>query len=142
MKTSQLVGSGIAVVLVAIVAFLGGIHYTQSSAGGTSQTGNYQFSGRAGTSARGLGSGTAGTIVSVSPTNLTIQTPNGSSQIVFFSSSTPVMKIVSGSASDLSAGISVVIAGSPNADGSLTAQGIEIRPAGMFLRARTGTSQN
>lgn len=53
---------------------------------------------------------------------------NGGSKIVFFSNSTQVMKTAVGSTSDIAIGSNLTITGIPNADGTLTAQSIQIRP--------------
>ena len=52
-------------------------------------------------------------------------------KIVLVDSSTQITKTVAGTAGDLSVGTSVTISGSANSDGSITAQNIQIRPAGM-----------
>lgn len=84
------------------------------------------FGGRAG------GGFTAGRILSVGNGTMTIQEQNGSStEIVLVGPSTEIEKMVSGSVSDLSAGTNVVITGTPNSDGSMTAQSIQLRPAGL-----------
>jgi len=54
----------------------------------------------------------------------------GGSRIVFFSSSTQVMKSTSGSLDDLKAGEQITVTGNMNTDGSVTAQSVQIRPAG------------
>jgi hypothetical protein len=61
--------------------------------------------------------------------SLTIKDRNGNSIIVFFSDSTTIGKSIAGSASDLNNGQQVTITGQANADGTYTAQNIQIRPA-------------
>ncbi len=89
-----------------------------------------------GSFARGTAAGgmLAGTIVSVSGQEVTIKTPDGSSHIVLITPSTTVSKSVSGSVSDVTSGANVLISGTQNTDGSLSADLIQLRPAG----ARTG----
>lgn len=71
-----------------------------------------------------------GQIIAMDSTSLTLQLRNGSSQIVFYATSTPVSKMVSGSMSDLSLQKDVTIIGTKNPDGSVTAQSVQVRPAG------------
>ena len=69
-----------------------------------------------------------GQIISQDNTSITIKTQDGSSKIVFFSGSTQIGKLAQGSSSDLSIGEQVMINGQSNADGSIAAQNIQIRP--------------
>ena len=86
----------------------------------------------------GAGQGTAGagmvngTILSVDPTSLTVQMRDGSSRVIFYSTSTPVLTTTAGSIADLSAQKDVTIIGISNADGSMTAQSIQVRPQGQL----------
>ena len=58
--------------------------------------------------------------------------PNGNSQVVFYSSSTQVMKPTIVPASTLGAGTRVMIGGTANSDGSLTAQSIQVQTGSGF----------
>jgi hypothetical protein len=53
---------------------------------------------------------------------------DGSSKIVNISPSTTYSKTDTGSKSDLKTGIRVAAIGSPNSDGSVTAQNVQINP--------------
>src|SRR4029077_14482427 len=93
--------------------------------------------------ARGTGGGgfVAGTLVSKDATSVTIQLggPNASStnagatgsKIVLYNGSTQIGKFDTGTSDDLKVGDMVTVQGSTNSDGSITAQMIQIRPAGM-----------
>lgn len=77
----------------------------------------------------GSGDFSAGQIISKDDKSITIKTRNGGSQIVYFSDSTTVGKSVQGTSADLSSGEQVMANGKNNADGTLAAQNIQIRPA-------------
>lgn len=79
--------------------------------------------------ADGGGGFITGQITSKDDTSITIKTNDGGSRIVFFSEKTGVDKSVSGASSDLSVGQQIMINGKTNADGSVVAQAIQIRPA-------------
>jgi len=126
-------------IIIAGGAFYGGIAYAKSStpargtfaAGGA---GGANFAGRGGFGRTGSGSGgfTTGQIVSASNGSISIQQQNGSStEIVLVSPATQILKTTSGTAADLTTGTNVVITGTSNSDGSMSATSIQIRPAGM-----------
>jgi hypothetical protein len=121
-----------ALVLV-IVAFYGGMKYGQSATVAAGGPGARNFSGM--TAARGtrggnFGGGATGQIVSIDSTSITLSIPGGSgSRNVFYTAATPVMKSVTGTASDLKVGETVSVNGTANSDGSVTAQSIQLRPA-------------
>lgn len=86
------------------------------------------------------GSMTTGTIIAKDAGSITVQLGNSAStttpqesgsRIVFFSGSTQVGKFSVGSDDNLSVGSAVMVTGTPNPDGSITAQMIQIRPEGM-----------
>jgi hypothetical protein len=112
-------------------AFYGGTKYasgTNARTIGNRQTGmaGGQFN-RMGARAGGF---TSGEIISKDPTSITIKMTDGSTKIVLVATSTQVMKSTSGAVSDLQKGTSVVVTGTTNTDGSLTAQSVQIRPTG------------
>ena len=59
--------------------------------------------------------------------SITVKLPNGGSTIVFFSDSTQVVTSAPGAVSDLAVGKNVTVNGTPNQDGSITAQMIQLR---------------
>ena len=103
----------ITIAVVGVVCFFGGMKYGQSTSKpttGTSQT-NFQ-SGAGGGGRRGFAAGqgaTAGEILSLDATGITLKMRDGSSKIIILSSSTPVMKTATGSMSDLKTGEAVVV---------------------------------
>lgn len=60
--------------------------------------------------------------------SIIIKTRDGGSKIVFFSDNTFIGKSIQGSSSDLNVGQQVMASGKTNADGTLTADNIQIRP--------------
>ncbi len=131
------------------LAVVGGSFYA-GSAYGKGQTpthGQGQFAGGSFSGARGAGSArtgsgiTAGDILSVDSSSITVKMPNGSTQIVLLGGSTEILKSVAGTAADLSTGVSVMVSGSQNSDGSITAKSIQIRPAGMPKAPTAPTNQ-
>ena len=145
---NKLITPGIVAIMALIVGFGAGYFVPHAATrGGLAGAGGQfagrglpgqggQFAGRAGAS----GGIATGQIISAGDGSITIQSSQGSStQIVLIGGSTQVLKTTSGSASDLSVGTGVVVQGSQNSDGSLTAQSIQIRPTGMPGFIRPGT---
>jgi hypothetical protein len=145
MQRNQILGAIVGIIIIGGGAFYAGMTYAKGQTPAAGGRGNFaagQFGGTGRGARGGAGGGfTTGQILSVSGSTLTIQQQNGSSsEIVVLSPSTQIFKTVTGSATDLAAGTMVVITGTSNSDGSLTAQSIQIRPAGMnFLGGRGGT---
>ncbi len=72
-----------------------------------------------------------GTVTQNANGNLTLNTRDGSSHVVLLNASTTVSKSVAGSLSDIAAGTNVIISGTPNSDGSISASFVQLRPAGI-----------
>lgn len=127
------------IVLIAGGAFFGGMKYSQSG----SQRENFQrmqMGQNPGAFGAGLGRGgrtagprvgnfVAGKVLSKDDTSITIELPEGGSRIIFFSQSTEITSSVKGTTQDVVIGKNLMINGTQNADGSVTAQTIQIRPA-------------
>jgi hypothetical protein len=120
-------------VVVAVAAFFGGMKYGQAKVStpvdAQGQATGRQFGGGAARRGGAPGGGfTTGAILSKDAASITIQLNGGGSKIVFISTSTPVMKFAAGSSNDLAVGKQVAVTGTSNADGSVTAQSIQLRP--------------
>jgi hypothetical protein len=92
---------------------------------------------------RRLGNGggfTNGQIVSLDSQSVTIKQQDGSTKVVYFSSSTAITKSTTRASSDLTVGTEVSATGTSNTDGSVTAQTIRINPVTPNTNSNTNTS--
>lgn len=119
-------------------SFYGGMQYQKSKgassqfaggARGTRGAGAGAFGGQGG---RAGGGGAAGQVISKDATSVTIKLTNGGSKNIFTSTSTKIGKMADGTMDDITPGTEVVVTGTPNQDGSITATMLQIRPAGQF----------
>lgn len=122
----------VAVVLVG-VGFYGGMLYGQSKIPATNQgfrTGNFSGGPNGMRGAGRAGGGTAfGQILSIDTTGVTVKLQDGSSKIILISGSTPIMKEVSGTSTDLVVGKQISVRGTANTDGSITANSVQLLTA-------------
>lgn len=114
----------------AAVFFYCGMVYGQQKTGGDRQQYQQMRAQRGGGFQAGGGFVT-GQVLSKDTQSITVKTRDGSSRIVIYSGSTPVVKPVPGSINDISAGTEVIVAGTQNSDGSVTAQSIQVRQNGQ-----------
>ena len=146
MKNKMLIGFIIAVVVVGAGSFYGGLVYGKSKGGAK----NLAFGQRQGLGANGVGGAQArngnraagsgflnGSIIAQDDKSLTVKSADGGSKIVFLSGKTQIMKSVSGSLADLEIGKNVMVNGSTNSDGSITAQVVQLRPAAPINASST-----
>lgn len=152
MKNSHYAIIAVLLVLVGGGAFYGGMQYQKSQApsfarGGAA--GAFQRGAGAGGAAGGAGAArfqggaggnTSGSIVSMDDKSITLKLRDGGSKVVYFSASTTVGKIDNGTKDDLKAGDNVMVLGSANQDGSLTATMVQIRPDMAPASAPAGTA--
>lgn len=130
MKNNSIV---IIVLIVVFTAggFYGGIQYQKSQVNsGNSLNGRQQFQGGQRDQGRNgqFGGRVIGQIASLDSGSLTVKLQDGSSKIVILSSKTTYSKSTDGSVSDLKVGGPVAVFGSTNADGSVTAQNVQLNP--------------
>ena len=116
--------------IVAVIALVGGIFWGKAM---TPSRGAGTFAGAAGTRGAFAGRGGAGggglamgTVTAIDSQSITLQLANGNSENVFYSSSTPVIVPQPASISSIKTGTNVIITGTSNSDGSLTAQSIQV----------------
>ncbi|NTV44417.1 MAG: hypothetical protein HGA67_01830 [Candidatus Yonathbacteria bacterium] len=139
MKRQQIIISAICVVALFGIGFYGGMKYGENKTPSRGQfgsgkfDGNGQSSGQNGMRTRNGGGFTAGEIIAKDMTSMTLKMQNGSTKIILVSSSTQVMVSTSGTLEDVSVGTNVVVTGSSNSDGSITAQSLQVRPSGQVV---------
>ncbi len=136
MNKKTIVGGLVAAAVISGGSFYCGTLYAPSKAPSGGQFAQFGRSarGRFG----GQGGAFAGAILSKDASGITIKMQDGNTKIVLVGASAQVMKTVPGSAADLSTGTNVMVTGTPNSDGSVTAQSIQIRPAVTGAQQPTG----
>jgi len=90
---------------------------------------NFQGARTNKTGATGAGAGfLSGEIITKDEQSLILKMTDGSSKIIFYSDTTQISKMATGTADDFAIGTSVNVSGTTNSDGSVTAQSVQIRP--------------
>jgi hypothetical protein len=136
MKNKKTVWYVVLVVVIAVLAFYGGMSYGKSATSSTTtqrQSGFAQGGNASGNFVRQSGVAgagmNAGTIIAKDSQSITIKLASGGSKIIFYTSSTSVSKTTAGTPADLVVGENVNVLGATNSDGSVNAQSVQIRPA-------------
>ena len=147
MKKQSIIFSALVVLVLVGGAFYGGMRYDRVKnplpSGGFASMANLsqkerqarmqQFGANANGVARqrgaqvGNGGFTNGEIIAKDDKSITLKLRDGGSKIIFFSGETKVTKSVDGTVGDVQMGANVMISGSANQDGSITAQTIQLR---------------
>lgn len=129
-KYYKIILSVVVLLVVAGGSFYGGTIYQKNQAASAKLSFAGNFTGRTSRTG-GAGAGfVSGSIISSDANSITISSVTGGSKIVFYSGTTQINKMASGTASDLTLRTNVSVTGTTNSDGSITAQNIQIRPAG------------
>ncbi len=121
-------------IITAVIALVVGIgvgYVAHSSPAQPAGSGNYARGNGNGTfmaRSNGNGSFLAGTVASKDSGSITLNTRDGSSRVVLTTPATNVSKSVSGSLTDVAVGNSVIVSGTTNSDGSISASLIQLRP--------------
>ena len=133
MLKNKIISLVLAGIVIVGISFYLGMQYGQNSKSQMGPGGNFsQRNGQMGSSTlrgnRSLGGMVSGQILSIDTNSLTIKSQDGGSRIVFLSASTTVNKMTEGAVKDLVVGSNVSVNGGANADNSINAQIIQIRP--------------
>ncbi len=137
----------ITILLVIIVgggAFFAGMQFQKSQRPGMMQFANGangQFRMRFGNSQNGAVRPVRGQVVSADSNSLTVKMTDGSTKIVLVTGNTMLLKSTSAALSDIKTGDTVMVFGAANADGSVTAQNVQINPPVIQRPTPTGKSQ-
>ena len=75
-----------------------------------------------------------GDVISFSGNMLTIKGRDGGSRVVLVTDATKVMKSVEGRKTDVQSGSMVLITGTQNSDGSITADTVQLRSSSTMMR--------
>lgn len=148
MKNNLLVTTIVAVI-VGGLGFFGGIQYQKVNANPARPGGQFQqldngqnrpagLTGRNGTATRGGVSPVSGEILSIDDKSITVKSQDGSNKIVVYADSTNINKSSEGSFADLQVGEEVMVIGTEDANGTVTAQTISVGGAGGFFRGIPG----
>lgn len=133
MKQNYIVMS-IVIIIVGVIAFVAGIQYQKLQRGQMIEQisgGKVMMqvpTGQVRMMQKNDQTPVIGEIISQDDASITVKMEDGSSKIIILSNSTAVNKQASGSKSDLLIGENVMVVGSNNADGSITAQNIQLNP--------------
>jgi hypothetical protein len=132
----------IAVIVIGLLSFYGGLKLGESKnlqanflqGGNFGQMGGPQIMAQNGTTGTRRtqqqgGNMLNGEILSADDKSITIKLSDSGSKIIFFSDSTKIVKSTDVSATELTQGTNVMVNGTSNSDGSVTATNIQIRPA-------------
>jgi hypothetical protein len=124
----------IAVLLIVLAlggGFFAGMQYQKQKS--PMLAGNGQFFRRAGQG--GVGGQNfrpvRGQVLSIDDTGMTVKMMDGSSKIVVVSGSTVFVKSSTAAKTDVKSGDTVMVIGTQNSDGSVTAQDVQINPPAM-----------
>jgi len=124
---------GIVAIVFAAGGFIGGMKYQQQQVK-TMARGQFQGTNvgqlnrnRTGGNANNGGM-IIGTIASMDTTTATVKLPDGSSKIILLAGSTVFERTIEGTKTDFTIGDRIGAFGTTNADGSVTAQRIQINP--------------
>jgi len=135
---------GIVLVVGLGAGFFGGMTYQKGQQGSLTAAGGNRFI-QNGQIRRGTGVNNQGfrpingTILNADDKSISVKLEDGSSKIILFNSNTQINKADTASSADLKTGMTVMVFGQTNSDGSVTASNIQLNPIQqMNLRPTAG----
>lgn len=131
----------ILVILVGAGGFFAGIKYQQNQRPNNyaSIRQGFMNNSEQGQNRTRIGGQVIGEILNKDDSSITVKMPDSSSKIVLLSNNTSISKTAKGSEEDLTVGQQVMVLGTSNTDGSVTARNIQLNPQFGGL-TRTGTA--
>lgn len=123
MKNNTIIMAVVSILILGI-GFFGGVKYQQSQR----NPNTFQFRQRFGDNT----SSVRGQIIRNDNGNLTIKLSDGSTKIVIVPSSVTIYKTDNASVSDFKTNEEILIFGTQNSDGSITAQNVQLNPRERF----------
>jgi len=129
----------ITILIIGGLGFFGGTLYAKASSGKNLQSngfGNFQpgtspLGDRTGSFQKGTNKGTgmtSGEILSIDEKSLTLKLPDNGSKLILLSDTTEISKFATATKDELKIGTQLMINGTTNTEGSITAKSIQIRP--------------
>ena len=134
MKNKNLIITVLMLIIVAAVAFFGGIKYQQTKQPTVFRQG--QQGTRVGQGNRQGFRPVNGDIIASDDKSITVKMADNSSRIILLSAKTTINKAAEAGISDLKIGEKVAVFGQDNSDGSVTAQNIQINPINRQVSAK------
>ena len=141
MKSKNLIITFILIIVFVGIGFFAGMKYQQnrnSALGNLGGRGTYgaRFGGANRFGPSGM-QAVRGQIVSADSSSITIKLADGSSKIVILPDNVNILQTAKASISDLKNGINVMVFGTTNTDGSVTASSVQLNP---LERGKLGTA--
>lgn len=137
MKNNLIIIAIVSLLIGAGAGFFGGMKFQQSKTSAYArQMGNRNFQNGNNAQGQRTQNGTggmnfrpvAGNITSADDKSVTVKMADGSSKIVILADSTKITKGADATKEDLKVGESIMVTGTTNSDGSVTAQNIQLNP--------------